>query len=56
MVLVTVQLGRAAIVDLPSAALGLGSAAVLLRFKPNATWLILAGAALGWAVHALRGG
>jgi chromate transporter len=56
MVMVTLQLGRSAIVDLPSAALGLGSAALLLRFKPNPTWLVLAGAALGWAVHAVRGG
>jgi chromate transporter len=53
MAVVTVQLGRAALVDLPTVLLGLASAALLVRFKPNATWLVLGGAAVGWVVHAL---
>lgn len=54
MAVVTAQLGRAALVDLPTAALALLSAAALLRWKPNSTWLVLGGAALGWALHAAR--
>jgi chromate transporter len=52
MAVVTVQLGRAAIVDAWTAALALGAAAVLLRFKVSSTWLIGAGAAVGLGAHA----
>ncbi|HZL18822.1 MAG TPA: chromate efflux transporter [Polyangia bacterium] len=51
MAAVTAELGRAAIVDLPTALLGLMSAALLLRFKVNATWLVMGGAAVGVAAH-----
>jgi chromate transporter len=51
MAVVTVQLGRAAVVDLPTALLALAAAIALLRFKLNATWLMLAGAALGIGLH-----
>jgi len=44
---VTVELGRAAIVDLPTALFGLGAALLLLRFRTNSTWLVLGGAAFG---------
>jgi chromate transporter len=44
MAVVTAQLGRAAIVDLPTALLGLLAALLLLRFKVNSTWLVLGGA------------
>ncbi|HYQ43432.1 MAG TPA: chromate efflux transporter [Polyangiaceae bacterium] len=47
MAVVTVQLGRAALVDLPTVLLSVASAALLLRFKLNSTWLIAAGAAIG---------
>jgi chromate transporter len=47
MAVVAWQLGRAAIVDVPTALLALGSVVLLLRFRVNATWLVLAGAALG---------
>jgi chromate transporter len=47
MAVVTVQLGRAALVDAFTVALGVVSAALLLRFRLNATWLILGGAAIG---------
>jgi chromate transporter len=53
MAAVTAELGRAAIVDLPTALLGLMSAPLLLRFKVNATWLVLGGAAVGVGVHLL---
>jgi chromate transporter len=53
MAVVTVQLGRAALVDAVAVGLGLGAAAALLRFRVNATWLVLGGAAAGWIAHAL---
>ena len=52
MAVVTVELGRASLVDRPSVALAVGAAVLLVRFKVNATWLVLAGAAVGWALHA----
>src|SRR5665213_38673 len=51
MAAVPAELGRAANVDLPTALLGLVSAALLLRFKVNATWLVMGGAAVGVAAH-----
>jgi len=47
MAVVTWQLGRAAVVDVPTAVLAVGSAVLLLRFRLNSTWLIVAGAGLG---------
>jgi chromate transporter len=47
MAVVTVQLGRAALVDWLTIALAVLSAALLFRFRLNATWLILGGAAVG---------
>jgi chromate transporter len=44
---VTAQLARAAIVDLPTLILAAAAAVALLRFKVNTTWLIVGGAALG---------
>lgn len=54
MAVVAVQLGRAAVVDLPTAALALVAGVLLLRFQLNSTWLVLGGAAAGIAVHLLR--
>ena len=45
---VTWLLGRAALVDLETVIITAGAAAVLLVWRPNATWLILGGAAAGW--------
>jgi chromate transporter len=45
MAVVTVQLGRAAIVDMPTACIALVGAVLLVRWKVNSTWLV-AGAAL----------
>jgi chromate transporter len=51
MAVVTAQLGRSAVIDVPSAAFAIVAGALLIGFKPNATWLILGGAAAGWLVH-----
>jgi chromate transporter len=40
MAVVTVQLARGALVDVPTVVLALGSALLLIRFKVNATWLV----------------
>ncbi len=53
MAVVTAQLARAAIVDLPTAVLGLAAAVLLLRYKINATWLMLGGAAIGMGLRLL---
>lgn len=51
---VTYQLGRRAIVDIPTALLAVGAAAALVRFRVNSAWIVLAGALIGSAVVALR--
>lgn len=53
MALVTLQLGRAALSDLPAALIALCAALLVLRWKVNATWLVLGGALIGYAVHGL---
>jgi chromate transporter len=53
MAVVTLQLGRAALVDVPTVVLAVASALLLVLLQPNATWLVLGGAAVGWALHAL---
>jgi chromate transporter len=53
MAVVTVQLGRAAVVDVATAGLGVAAAAALVRFKVNPTWLVLGGALAGLAAHGL---
>ena len=47
MAAVAITLGRATLVDLPTCGVALISAVLLIRYKVNATWLIVAGAALG---------
>jgi chromate transporter len=53
MAAVTWELGRAAVVDWPTALLAGGAAVLLLRWRVNSTWLVLGGAAAGLAAHAL---
>jgi chromate transporter len=53
MAVVSWQLGRAALVDLPTAALAILAAGLLLWRRINSLWLVLAGAALGILI---RGG
>lgn len=52
---VTVKLAADAIVDLPTALLGLIGVVLLLRFKVNPTWLVVGGALAG-GLRALIGG
>lgn len=51
LVLAGVQLGRTAVVDLPTALLAATSVALLLHTRVNATWLLLGGGALGVALR-----
>jgi chromate transporter len=56
MAVVTAQLGRAALIDWPTALLCLASGVLLIRFKINSTWLIAGGALTGWLVQLLSHG
>ena len=51
MAAVTFELARRSVVDVPTAAVALAAAVLLIRFRVNSTWLILGGAAVGWLVH-----
>jgi chromate transporter len=42
------QLGRAAIIDVPTLVIAVVSTALLLRFRVNSAWLIAAAGAFGW--------
>jgi chromate transporter len=55
MALVTWQLGRAAIVDVPTALLALGAGVLLAAWRINAAWLILGGGIVGVMLAAFRG-
>ncbi len=55
MAVVTWQLGRAALVDVPSAALAVLSLVLLTRLRINSAWLVLGGAVVGLASRSLRG-
>jgi chromate transporter len=50
MVVVSWQLGRAAIVDVTSAAIAVVSLVALVHFRVNSAWLVAAGAIVGWLV------
>jgi chromate transporter len=50
MAAVALELGRTAIVDVPTAALAAAGAAVLIRFRINSAWLVFGGALVGAAV------
>jgi chromate transporter len=54
MAVVTLQLCRAALVDLPTMLLAAASAVLLVRFKLNSTWLIAMGALVGVACQSFR--
>jgi len=54
MAAVTLRLGAAALVDAPTIVLAAVSAVVLIRYKPNSAWLVLAGAVVGAALSYLR--
>ena len=42
---------QAAFVNMPTVLFGVVSAALLMRFKLNSTWLVIGGAFGGWFVH-----
>ena len=48
------QLGRASLVDLPTALTAAAALMLLLKTQINSTWLIAGGAAVGWLATALR--
>ena len=48
MLVVTYQLGRAALVDVTTILLALTSAIILFRFRVNSAWLVLGGGLAGW--------
>jgi chromate transporter len=54
MAVVTLQLCRAALVDLTCVLLALASGVLLVRYKLNSTWLIAGGALVGIASQGLR--
>jgi chromate transporter len=51
MAAVTLQLGRAALVDIPTAVLAAASAGLLIRYRVNSAWLVLGGAVIGVVVR-----
>ncbi len=51
MLVVTYELGRAAIIDLKTILLAVVSAVILLRFRVNSAWLILGGAIIGLLLY-----
>ncbi|MFT3770874.1 MAG: chromate efflux transporter [Minicystis sp.] len=53
MALVTAQLARAAVIDVPSGLLAVAGAVLLLRFGVGSAWLVLGGAMVGSIVRAL---
>ena len=55
MAVVTAQLARSAVRDIPTALLAILSAVLLLRYRVNATWLILGEALVGLLAWRLRG-
>jgi chromate transporter len=55
MAAVTWQLGRAALVDAPTAVIALIAFGLLLRFRMNSAWLVLGGALVGIAAKSIFG-
>lgn len=54
MSVVTFELGRSSLVDIPALVLAALSGVLLFRFKVNSAWLVLGGAAAGVALQAFR--
>lgn len=54
MAVVTFELGRSSLIDVPALSLAVLSGVLLFRFKVNSAWLVLGGAAAGVAIEALR--
>jgi len=54
--IVTFELGRSALVDVPTIVLAAASAVLLLRFEVNSAWLVIGGALLGLGISLLPDG
>lgn len=54
MVWVTIQLGKAALIDIPTAALAVLAVFLIFRWKLNTAWLVGAGAVAGFLAQKLR--
>jgi chromate transporter len=52
---VTIELGRAAFVDVVTVVLALVATVVLLRYRVNSAWLVVAGALFGIVYKGLLG-
>ena len=50
---VTWQLAQTSLVDIQTMVIGLVTIAILVIWRPNSSWLILAGAALGWLLRSV---
>ncbi|HEX3321199.1 MAG TPA: chromate transporter [Terriglobales bacterium] len=51
MIGVTWELGKAALVDIPTAIMAIASAVALIRFRINSAWLVLGAAVIGWVMN-----
>jgi chromate transporter len=51
MLVVTYQLGKAALVDINTIVLALTSAVILFRYRVNSAWLVLGGGIAGWLLY-----
>jgi len=54
MVVVTYELGKAALVDLPTIGFALASGILLFRWRVNSAWLVLGGALIGFLIATYR--
>ncbi len=54
MTAVTIELGRASLIDWPTILIAAVALGLLLRFKLNSTWLMAGGAIAGFVISALR--
>lgn len=54
MAVVTFELGRAALIDIPTVVVAAASAIVLIKLRPNTAWLVLAGGVIGAVVWYAR--
>lgn len=55
MAVVTLALGRAALVDVPTMALAVLAAVLLVRYRVNSAWLVIGGALAGTLLHRVAG-
>ena len=53
MAAVTWQLAQTLFIDIHTAIIGLVTLVILMTWKPNSTWLILAGATVGWLLRSI---